>query len=59
QSYLEAGLHGSFADYPQKGRLLSSRVRTPMDYDINEVVQYLESQVQGASHQSDGILPVE
>ena len=59
QSYLEAGLHGSFADYPQKGRLLSSRVRTPMDHDINEVVQYLESQVQGASHQSDGILPVE
>ena len=46
QSYLEAGLQGSFADYPQKGRFFSRRVQTPMDHDINDVVQYLESQVE-------------
>lgn len=46
QSYLEAGLHGSFADYPQTGRFFSSKIRTPMDHDIDDVVQYLESQVE-------------
>jgi len=46
QAYLEAGLHGSFADYPQTGRFFSSRMQTPMDHEINDVVQYLESQVE-------------
>jgi len=46
QSYLEAGLHGSFADYPQKNRFFSRRVLTPMDHDVNDVVQYLESQME-------------
>lgn len=46
QSYLEAGLHGSFADYPQKNSFFSTPEPTPMDHDVNDVVQYLESQVE-------------
>ena len=45
QSYLEAGLHGSFADYPQNRKYFSQPVSTPMDHDMNEVIEYLESQV--------------
>ena len=46
QSYLEAGLHGSFADYPQKRGLFPAHMQTPMDHDVNDVVQYLESQME-------------
>ena len=46
QSYLEAGLHGSFADYPRKNRIFSQPVQTPMDHDISDVIQYLESQLE-------------
>jgi hypothetical protein len=46
QSYLALGLHGSFADYPQKSRLFSAAIQTPLDHDLKEVVQYLESQVE-------------
>jgi hypothetical protein len=46
QSYLESGVHGSFADYPQKGRFFSTPEKTPMDHDLSDVVQYLESQVE-------------
>jgi hypothetical protein len=46
QSYLETGLHGSFADYPQKSKLFSTPTPTPMDHDVNDVIQYLESQVE-------------
>jgi len=45
QNYLEAGLQGSFADYPQKNRYISRPSQTPLDHDLNEVVEYLESQV--------------
>jgi len=45
QSYLQAGLQGSFADYPQKNRYFSRPPQTPMDYDLREVIEYLESQV--------------
>lgn len=46
QSYLEAGLHGSFADFPHKNRIFSTPEPTPLDHDVNDVVQYLESQVE-------------
>jgi len=46
QSYLESGLHGSFADYPQKTRFFSTPEPTPLDHDLNDVVQFLESQVE-------------
>jgi hypothetical protein len=50
RSYLESGLHGSFADYPQKSSFFSTPVQTPLDHDLSEVVQYLESQVEDATH---------
>jgi hypothetical protein len=40
QNYLEAGLNGSFADYP-----LSAK-KTPFDVDLENVVAYLESQLE-------------
>jgi hypothetical protein len=46
QSYLESGLHGSFSDYPQKRRAFSKPKQTPIDHDLHEVVEYLESQVE-------------
>ena len=45
QQYLETGLHGSFADFPHTGRL-SAQQRTPLDLDIAEAVDFLESQVE-------------
>jgi len=59
QSYLESGLHSSFADYPQKNRFFSTPEPTPLDHELNDVVQYLESQIEGAPHKSDRTLPVE
>lgn len=47
QQYLETGLKGSFADYPQ-GRnrwFVSKPVQTPLDHDMNDVIDFLESQV--------------
>jgi hypothetical protein len=46
QSYLETGLHGSFADYPQVNRTLGTPQKTPLDLDIVEAVEFLESQVE-------------
>jgi hypothetical protein len=40
QNYLEAGLNGSFADYP-----LSAR-KTPFDVDLENIVAFLESQLE-------------
>ena len=45
QSYLESGLQSSFADYPRKRRFFSPPLKTPLDYDLTEIVSYLESQV--------------
>lgn len=44
QQYLEAGLRGSFADYPQRRWFFSKPVPTPFDRDVKEVLEYLESQ---------------
>ena len=46
QAYLESGLHGSFADYPQKNKFFSTPSRTPLDHELKDVIQYLESQVE-------------
>ena len=46
QAYLETGLHGSFADYPQKSRFFSRPIVTPMDHDVSEVIEYLEMQIE-------------
>lgn len=44
QEYLEAGLKGSFADYPQRRWFFSKPVPTPFDRDVKEVLEFLESQ---------------
>lgn len=44
QDYLEAGLHGSFADFPQAPALWGRSTPTPLDHDIADAVQALESQ---------------
>lgn len=44
QQYLEAGLKGSFADYPQKRWSFSKPAPTPLDHDVKGVLEYLESQ---------------
>ena len=46
QSYLETGLHGSFADYPQVNRPFGTPPKTPLDLDVTEAVEFLESQVE-------------
>ncbi len=44
QQYLERGLHGSFADYPNKRfRFYAPPEKTPLDLDVHQVVAFLES----------------
>ncbi len=45
QSYLEIGLRGSFADYPHENRLFSKPRQTPLDHDVNDAVEFLESEI--------------
>lgn len=45
QAYLESGLKGSFADYPQGRRFFSKPEPTPLDQDMVEVIEFLEEQV--------------
>ena len=47
QQYLETGLHGSFADFPNTGRL-SAHQPTPLDLNVAEAVDFLESQVESS-----------
>jgi hypothetical protein len=44
QDYLEVGLHGSFADFPQTSVPWAKSTPTPLDYDLAEIVKALESQ---------------
>jgi len=46
RNYLEIGLHGSFADFPNLKRPFRAPQQTPLDLDIAEAVEFLESQVQ-------------
>ena len=46
QMYLETGLHGSFSDFPNSNRPFTAPQQTPLDYDITEAVEFLESQVE-------------
>lgn len=44
RQYLERGLHGSFADYPNKRfGFYTPPDKTPLDLDVNQVVEFLES----------------
>jgi hypothetical protein len=44
-TYLEAGLNGSFADYPSTRRFFSHPQPTPLDLNVNEAVDFLEGQM--------------
>jgi hypothetical protein len=46
QTYLETGLHGSFADYPHVNRPFGTPPKTPLDFEVAEAVEFLESQVE-------------
>lgn len=46
QKYLETGLHGSFVDFPYAKRLLAAPQKTPLDLNVVEAVEFLESHVQ-------------
>lgn len=43
-AYLEAGINGSFADYPR--RTWSRSPQTPLDVDPQQVIEYLESELE-------------
>jgi hypothetical protein len=49
QQYLETGLHGSFADFPQTKNRFSAPKHTPLDLDVAEAVDFLESQMESRS----------
>jgi hypothetical protein len=49
QTYLETGLHGSFADFPNVRRPFGQAPSTPLDHDIREAVEFLEWQAEGRS----------
>ena len=51
QKYLETGLHGSFADFPYSKRPLATPQKTPLDLNVVEAVEFLES------HVDDGFAP--
>jgi hypothetical protein len=57
QTYLETGLHGSFADYPHVNRPFGTPQKTPLDFDIVEAVEFLESQVENGHLPHTGHLP--
>lgn len=44
--YLEVGLNGSFADYPNPPWPFGRPQSTPLDLDVNEAVEFLEAQVE-------------
>lgn len=51
QTYLETGLHGSFADFPNTKRsFVSQQPRTPLDHSVGEAVEFLESQLENGNH---------
>ncbi len=49
QTYLEVGLHGSFSDFPTSRRSLVAPPKTPLDYEVNDAVEFLESQVDSSN----------
>jgi len=52
QKYLETGLHGSFADFPNVRRSFGTPPQTPLDLDIHQAIEFLESQVENSRGRS-------
>jgi len=47
QQYLEKGLHGSFAEFPNTGnRYFAPPSKTLLDHDVAEVIEFLESRIE-------------
>ena len=47
QQYLEKGLHGSFAEFPNTGnRYFVPPSKTALDHDVAEVIEFLESRIE-------------
>jgi uncharacterized membrane protein len=46
EEYLEVGLNGSFADYPNPPWPFGRPRPTPLDLDVNKVVEFLEAQME-------------
>ena len=42
-NYLQAGLQGSFADYPRQTNPFLPPVKTPLDHDVRDAVEFLET----------------
>ncbi len=49
QRYLQAGLGETFVDYPLPPFPFLRKHVTPFDHDVNEVVEFLESQMEERS----------
>ena len=45
QTYLQSGLQRSFADFPNPRKFFAQRAKTPLDLDIVEALDFLESQM--------------
>lgn len=58
QTYLETGLHGSFANYPYVKRPFATPPKTPLDFDVAEAVEFLESQMENSQLPHSGPSPV-
>jgi len=43
--YLQAGLQGSFADYPNQNNPFNPPVKTPLDHDVRDAVEFLETKI--------------
>lgn len=48
-AYLDTGLRGSFADYPNQPWPFRRPEPTPLDIDVNDAVEFLESQIRSNS----------
>jgi hypothetical protein len=46
RTYLEIGLHGSFADFPHSGSRFATLPKTPLDFEVRDAVEFLESQLE-------------
>ena len=47
QGYLEKGLHGSFAEFPNSyWHMFIPPEKTPLDHDVREVVEFLETKIE-------------
>jgi len=49
QNYLQAGLQGSFADFSGERKPFAPPPKTALDHDLEQVVEFLESQVENIS----------